>query len=351
MVVVSVPSVETRRKAMEQIRYADRLVGGALGTFQALGRGNLLEMAGSDLQGGDGFFGEHDRRDNLAAVQDVAEAEGAFRNALELLGRKPEDDPETFAKLGLVDGSVTRILDILQFMQARRNASRAEELHRTFVSVFEALRTSDPALASEAPLADWKEDLLDVAKVQLAYSPGVRFNVATKVIGAVIGVIVMIVGYFVGDDDDRPTPFSFMRDDEPEEPSVAAAVERELSESDGVPAPLFCHGRSDCPTECLGKMECRLYESDLDGVPHEEWILVGRDLDETLVEVFRVEQSRAVRIGAPFELGAEHLPGGKTLARRSAGGLQPLCLKTFVEEGAPTGLRCFEFDGKWTPTP
>ena len=344
------PSVETRREAMEQIRYADRLVGGALGTFQAVGRGNLLELMGSNIQGGDGFFGEHDRRDNLAAVQDVAEAEGAFRKALEILGHEPDDDPEAFAKLGLLDGSVTRVFDILQFMQARKNASRAEELHRTFVGMFEALRSSDPALASEAPLADWDEDLLDVAKVQLKYNPAVRFDVAMTVVAMVVGLIVAVVAFF-SDDDDRPSPFSFMRDEGPEEPAIADPEERELVESDGVPASLYCHGRSDCPTDCLGKMQCRLYELDLDGVPHEEWILVGQDIDHAVVEVFRVDGNGAVRIGAAFDLGAEHLPGGKILPRRSKDGLQPVCLKTFVEEGAPTGLHCFEFDGEWTRLP
>ena len=186
-------SVETRRKALEQIRYADRLVGGALGTFQGLRRRNALDVLGVNIHGGDGYFGEHDRRENTSAIHDVAEAEGAFRKALELLGYDLKTKgAEGFVEFRSMEGAATRVFDILQLMRAQENLSRAEELHQSFVRVFEAVRASDPGLADVPPLADWDDSPVDAARVALKYNPGVRLYV-----GIIVVVLVASAGYSI----------------------------------------------------------------------------------------------------------------------------------------------------------
>lgn len=50
--------LDTKREALEQIRYADRLIGSAIGSLQRLTRQQRFDVFGVDT---DGNFAEHDR--------------------------------------------------------------------------------------------------------------------------------------------------------------------------------------------------------------------------------------------------------------------------------------------------
>ena len=181
--------LDTKRKALEQIRYADRLIGSAIGSLQRLTRQQRFDVFGVDT---DGYFAEHDRGDNASIASLVLEAQHAFEAALNLLGTSSTEPPVELTRWGLAEGVLDGVFDLLALARAKKNLSRANELHARFVEVFEVIRQSDPALADVAPLIDWKLTFKEVVVGALGYhSP---YAIAA-VVAAGLGYVLLAIYY------------------------------------------------------------------------------------------------------------------------------------------------------------
>jgi hypothetical protein len=348
-------TIDARRDALEEIRYADRLIGSAMGTFQSLKREQVLDMVG---YGSDGFFNEHDRRDNTAAIRDVIEAEAGFRRALKLLGREPDRTEEDLDAWAISDDALGTIFDVIQMIRASANLSRAGEIHQRLVEVFESVRASDPALYDIQPLADWDTSLGDAVDAAVRFNPAVRFEIGSAIVSAVIGAVVFVAvgtGVLCGWID----PFA-ADEPQPEERPLPKPQARELAAT-AVPPALVCAKGTECTSRCSDRDVCHAFEVDLDGDAEPEWILAGYDhpgegglgarpFSASTVEVFRADGDGYVRIGGSMSVGAEVRPEASILDRRKGHGLQPVCISATLydidgREGATRD--CFEFEGDW----
>jgi hypothetical protein len=147
----------------------------------------------------------------------------------------------------------------------------------------------------------------------------------------------------------------FDDDDRDAGPTVAEPVAGKLIDAGRIPAQLTCPAYDEarsCVSTCERRRVCFTYAADLDGDGHEDWVLVGADPfaeagAPARVEAYRFEEGSPVRIGPSFEVEGEILEGLTLLPRRSASGLQPIC----VHLGAPGEMAtqaCYELDDSWT---
>lgn len=144
--------LKTRREALEEIRTADRIVGGAAGTFQRLQRDQVLDFVGFES---DGVHGEFDRGDYHRAAMQLDEAEHAFNRGLALLGVGRTHASHDLAPWGLTEGLIGGVFDLIAMARARKAKLQAQALHEHFKTVFDLIRDSDPALEDVEPLGDW----------------------------------------------------------------------------------------------------------------------------------------------------------------------------------------------------
>jgi hypothetical protein len=148
-------TVEQRRQALEELRGADRILGGVLGTLQYVLRQQRRDVIG--MEGADGLWGEATQGDVDSAIGQLAEAQYGFRRAVGLLGGDAGDWVE-LERWGYAELVVDGIFEALLLLRANRNIAAAEQVHTQIRSLFAAVRASDPSLQDVMPLADWEDE-------------------------------------------------------------------------------------------------------------------------------------------------------------------------------------------------
>jgi hypothetical protein len=186
-------SIDARRQALEELRNADRLVGGVLGTLRYVQKQQRFDLAG--INTADGFYGEATQSDVASAERDLTEAQAAFRKALELLGGRSDGRWVGLERWGYAEGVLDGVFDIFAALKARRNLEAAEQVHAKIRELFASVSASDPALADVEPLADWSEEgFIEGLKTLWAFDkPAVIIRV-----GAVVLVVFVLVTGLIG---------------------------------------------------------------------------------------------------------------------------------------------------------
>lgn len=182
--------IDARRQALEQLRTADRLVGGVLGTLRYVSRQQKFDLAG--FHTADGLYGEATRSDVASAERDLTEAQAAFAEALESLGGRTEGQWVGLEQWGYAEGVLDGIFDIFAVLKANRNLAAAEQVHGKIRELFFSVRASDPALADVEPLADWSEEAFVVnLKTMWEFN---KVGVIMRVGGVVLVVFLVVSG-------------------------------------------------------------------------------------------------------------------------------------------------------------
>lgn len=180
-------TIEARRQALEELRTADRILAGVLGTLRFVVRQQRRDMFG--FEGSEGFFGEATIADVDSAIGQLAEAQQSFRRAVGMLGGD-EGDWVELERWGYTEVVIDGITDVLGVFLATRNVEAAEQVHTKIRGLFASVRASDPTL-QEVPLLEEWEDEGTVGEVKSMWA----FN-KPAVIGSALFAL-MLMGIFV----------------------------------------------------------------------------------------------------------------------------------------------------------
>jgi hypothetical protein len=332
-------SIERRRRALEEMRFADRMVGSVIGTAQRLSRQQGLDAMGGPGGGTDGFFSEHDSADSQAASTQILEAQHAFKHAMDLMGFESEERLVELERWGIAADFLDGIFDLFALMRAEENLSRARQLHGQILIVFERVRQSDPELAKSVPsLSDWETGIDDVWKANWKFNRSQMVAYALR-FGIPI-VVVAVFGYlqFFGDPFDLETreDTDTVETTEPAQPEEPAEFEKEPALPTAVmPGPLGCASAdpSECRISCARDSECQIYVADVDDDGTAEWLFLHPSFDESGNSVVVLEMAKEFPKQAIFETAGppqaiQGLPLGRppTLGRKPNRGFRPICV-------------------------
>lgn len=182
--------IDARRQALEELRTADRLVGGVLGTLRYVSRQQKFDLAG--INTADGLYGDATQADVASAERDLTEAQAAFRKALELLGGRSDGHWVGLEQWGYAEGMLDGIFDVFAVLKAKRNLAAAEQVSTKIRELFFSVRASDPALADVDPLADWSEEgFVDSLKTMWEFN---KFGVIMRVGGLAFLALFILIG-------------------------------------------------------------------------------------------------------------------------------------------------------------
>ena len=184
-------SIEARRRALEELRTADRIIGGALGTLEFVGRQQGLDALG--FQTADGLYGEATRADVASAQSELNEAQLAFRRALEHLGTNSGDWTD-LEQWGYAEGVIDGVFDLFAVLKAQRNIEAAKQVHAKVRDLYSHVAASDPSFADLPPLADWEDEGFKGEMLALWQFNKPAFLLRAARIGMiVIGAIVLVI--------------------------------------------------------------------------------------------------------------------------------------------------------------
>lgn len=187
------PDADPRRAALEDLRTADRLIAGVLGSLGSLQRGQVLDMLGGP-DTSEGFFGEHAQAETYSAEQNLAEAERHLQSAAKKLGQIREQADTQLNAPGMAEAVFDGVFDLLAVFRSSRNVSTAKKLHAEVRDLFARVRSSDPQLeASVQPLAEWEEGMIDGAVEELKVAA--KFRRPQLILVGL--VVVACVAFFV----------------------------------------------------------------------------------------------------------------------------------------------------------